>query len=545
MDTDKIGASTTAVGPAQHGVLHYARRGEPVEDASSVDSDIIGFDAEKMKGRSLLTELEEKKLMRRVDWHLMTLCSIMFLLKNIDANNTANARIMNKGTKQNILIQLDMSSNAYNFITTIYYIPYIVFEAPSNLLIKRILPSRWQSRIMVTWGIALACHAAVHNKEGLYAARFFLGLVGFHLLNGQHRTKHTSQCEAGMFPGVILQMTYWYRPDEMSVRLLYFYALGNFSTVISGVLAFGFDTISGRCGLSGWQWIFLVEGVITIAFGIALWFILPDFPNQAKWLTEKEKAFIQARLPSNAPRAEELNFNLREIINSLKDKRMWLFTLVWATMTVGTTGLTFYQPTVIANLGFTTIAKSQLLNIPTAVLSIIIIAVSGFFADSAWLPRPVLPLTFLTGILACYSVLYTFPNNGGVYAATVISNALSSSWYPLMWPWRVQTTSRATGSAFAIGFVNSYGQIGGALGPQIFQSKYAPHYTVSFAIAMSVIGASILVTLFTWWVTRDTERQTREIKKARVAAAKRGESVLDDVDPNADLKHKEAAVFKE
>lgn len=192
---------------------------------------------------------------------------------------------------------------------------------------------------------------------------------------------------------------------------------------------------------------------------------------------------------------------------------------------------------VSAKLHYRSIAKSQLLNIPTAVLSIIIIATSGFFADSAWLPRPVLPLSFLVVILACYSVLYTFPNNGGVYAATVISNAVSSSWYPLMWPWRVQTTSRATGSAFAIGFVNSYGQIGGALGSQIFQSKYAPHYTVSFAVAMSVIGSSILVTLVTWWVTRDTERQTREIKKARVAAAKRGESVLDDVDPNADLKH--------
>jgi len=87
MDTDKVGASTTAMGPAQHGVLHYARRGEPVEDVSSVDSDIVGFDAEKMKGRSLLTESEEKKLMWRVDRHLMTLCSIMFLLKNIDANN--------------------------------------------------------------------------------------------------------------------------------------------------------------------------------------------------------------------------------------------------------------------------------------------------------------------------------------------------------------------------------------------------------------------------------------------------------------------------
>ena len=165
---------------------------------------------------------------------------------------------------------------------------------------------------------------------------------------------------------------------------------------------------------------------------------------------------------------------------------------------------------------------------------------SGYIADSARVPRPVIPLGLLISILACYSVLYTFPNNGGVYAATVLANALAQSWYPLMWPWRVQTTSRATGSAFAIGFVNSYGQIGGAVGPQIFQSRYAPHYTVSFAIAMAVIGACILVTCFTWWLTRATERRTREIKKMRVAAANRGESLLDDVDADADVRQKAA-----
>lgn len=76
-------------------------------------------------------------------------------------------------------------------------------------------------------------------------------------------------------------------------------------------------------------------------------------PPTAKWLTDKEKAFIQARLPPNAPRADELNFNLREIITALKDSRLWLFTLIWATFTVGTSGVTFFQPTVIANLGYT------------------------------------------------------------------------------------------------------------------------------------------------------------------------------------------------
>lgn len=233
---------------------------------------------------------------------------------------------------------------------------------------------------------------------------------------------------------------------------------------------------------------------------------------------------------------------------------MWLFTLVWATMTVGTSGLQFYQPTVIAGLGFTfvslhalfhhaasltrhrTIAKSQLLNIPTAVVAIAIIAITSYISDGARLPRPIIPLILLTIILACYSVLYVFPNNGGVYAATVLSVALSNSWYPMMWPWRVQTTNRATGAAFAIAFSNACGQIGFAAGPQIFQSKYAPHYTTPFAIAMTFVGVCILVTMWTWWETRETETQTRRIKKLRVQAAKMGQSVLDDVDVDADLK---------
>lgn len=175
-----------------------------------------------------------------------------------------------------------------------------------------------------------------------------------------------------------------------------------------------------------------MEGIITVVFGIALYFLLPDFPPQAKWLTEKEKAFIQARLPGNAPRGSEKNFNFREIITALKDLRMWLFTFCWAFFTVGTTGLTFYQPTVVANLGFTSIAKSQLLNIPTAFLTFAIIAFFGLWADTARLPRPLFPLTFMVIILACYSVLYTFPNTGGVYAATILASSFSSAWYPMM-----------------------------------------------------------------------------------------------------------------
>ncbi|KXH48010.1 hypothetical protein CSAL01_07532 [Colletotrichum salicis] len=404
--------------------LTFARRGEQIEESTS--GDISGFDAERMRARSLLTADEEKRLMR---------------------------------------------------------------QAPSNLLLKRLKPSAWQSRIMISWGIALLCHVPVTKKCGIYATRFILGAF-----------------EAGMFPSVILQITYW--PDEMSIRLLYFYVLGNLSGIFSGILAFEFDTVSGSRGLSGWQWLFLVEGLITLVLGTAVYFLLPDFPPTAKWLTEKEKAFIQARLPPNAPRAEEMNFNFSENLDSLKDRRLWLFTLIWPTFTV---------------------ARAQLLNLPISLLSIFVIGVTGFFADKGIILRPLYPLGVFAVVIACYGVFVAYPSNGVVYTATLVGNASTSAFFPLMWPWRVQTTSRATGSAFSIGFVNSYGQIGGAIGPQIFRSKYAPRYQTSFAATMALVVCCAIVTLITWWVTRKTESDTRRLKRARVRAERDGLAVLDDV----------------
>ncbi|TQS32612.1 hypothetical protein Golomagni_07070, partial [Golovinomyces magnicellulatus] len=388
-------------GTNDHGTdqLRFVRRGEVLPDASSSQETIAGYDAELMSDRTLLSAEEEKKLLRKVDWRLMTLCSLIFMFKNLDSQNTSNARIMNRGTNHNIITQLGMTADEYNLITVVYYVPYIVGEAPSNLLLKYFTPSKWQSRIMIGWGIFLMCHAAVKNKSGLFATRFLLGLA-----------------EAGQFPGVILQMTYWYRPDEMSLRLLYFYICGNTAGIFGGLLAYAFDTVSGAGGLSGWQWLFLTEGIATVIFGFVIWFIFPDFPETATWLTEREKRFIQARLPANAPRSKEANFKLSEIVDSLKDKRLWLFTLIWATFTVGTNGVTFYQSTVIANLGFTNIAQAQLLNLPITIAALLVIAGTGIMADRKNIPRPLYPLTFLVIILVCYGVFVAYPSNGAIYA---------------------------------------------------------------------------------------------------------------------------------
>lgn len=252
-----------------------------------------------------------------------------------------------------------------------------------------------------------------------------------------------------------------------------------------------------------------------------------------------------------------MNFNWREVIETLKDQRLWLFTLVFIAKTVGASDLTFYLPTIVADLGLTyvhapvhgsscptnnvclsSIAESQLLTIPASVLPIILIAIASLLTTRFNIPLPLIPLTYMTITLAMYAILHTYPNNGGVYAATIIAGGLGNAWYPSMWPWRLQTTSKATGNAFAIAFTNSLGGIGSLIGPQIFRMKYAPKYGVSFAVAMAFTGFCVVMTGWTWWVTRLTERRTREIRRERMKAGLKGEVVLGDVDIGADLERK-------
>jgi hypothetical protein len=167
----------------------------------------------------------------------------------------------------------------------------------------------------------------------------------------------------------------------------------------------------------------------------------------------------------------------------------------------------------------------------------VLVIIFGWAASTAKVPLPAIPFIFMIAIEACYAVEYTYPNVGGVYAATLLAGGFSSAWYDhchillcvkadcryryiMMWPWRVQTINGATGSAFAIAFANSYGQIGGAVGAQLFNSRFAPHYETSFAIAMGFVGIAITVASITWYFTGSVDVEMRRERRVRIAASK-------------------------
>ncbi|KAF3806259.1 putative transporter [Colletotrichum gloeosporioides] len=557
---------------SSHLKFRTAIRGEEISNAFGADEEIS-----RETALTALTAAEERKLIRRVDWRLIPLLSMLYLMKKIDENNASNARIMNKGTSENILTQLGITSDQFGMITILYTVGDVLVKGGQLLTqanVGEIGPLHF-SRDSVKPGLEenQSFPVAVKNYDNLTNSHFLLSgeandvisdcqgpYHGLHLSSDQpRRTLHRAfltwtgelnetrklkylcsclsmfQAEAGMFPAIILQLTYWYRPDEIAVRLVWIFTVGNVAGIIGGILAYAFHLVSGAYDISGWQWLFIVEGALTIVLAFVVWFFLPDFPATTKWLSPTEKAFLQARLPQNSPRAVERNFVFKEILTTLRDKRLWLFTLSWALMTTGSSGVKFYQPTIISNMGFSGIATAQILNIPMSVVTIALLLGSGWASNKARIPVPLFPISSCVITVACYSVLVAYPHDIGVYIAMIIGNAFSIAWFPMMWSWRSQTVNGATGSAFAIGFVNSYGQIGDAIGPQMFQDVYEPRYQLPFGLAMGLVSLCGVTNGYTWWVTRQTERDTRRHKLARLQAKLQNQAVLDDVTDN-DLK---------
>ncbi|ODO06734.1 hypothetical protein I350_04093 [Cryptococcus amylolentus CBS 6273] len=456
---------------------------------------------------------QEQKLLRRVDWRLLPLLILAYLLKNLDGNSISYAKVISSGKSTNILKELNITTDYYAWTSTIFTIPFILAEVPSNLLIKKQTPRLHVLRIVVLWSIAAGCHAAAQNGAGLLTTRFFLGLF-----------------EAGLYPGILYHVVCWYRPDELAVRMAILGLLGQFSGILAALLAYGIEFIDGRGGISAWRWMFVIEALMGAALALPVYFFLPDFPDTAKWLTPDERHFLVARLPPNAARATDKAFDRKGVSDALKDPLLYAFTFMQMFSNLGAYGLSFWLPSIIASFGFTTTQSSQLLNIPPAVLGIATCILFAWMIDRTFdIPRPWYGVVSKVVTIGAFIALATVTNKPALYALTIIATVGSSAFTAVLMPWRAQSLKGSTNAAFAFAFQNGLSQISGIIGPQVFRSKYAPRYTIPYVVCIVFLVLSFLALLVTWYLSAALEKETRRVAKVRRAEAKANRITQDEV----------------
>jgi D-galactonate transporter len=263
---------------------------------------------------------------RRVTWRLIPFLMILWILAWIDRVNIGFAKLQMLG-------DLKFSETVYGLGAGIFFLGYFFFEVPSNLLLERIGARKTIARITILWGITCVAMMFVTTPVQFYILRFLLGVF-----------------EAGFYPGIILYLTFWYPTERRAKAFGLFMSASALAGVIGGPLAGTIMTgLAGANGWSGWQWVFLLEGIPSVIAGLVTLAYLTDKPEKANWLSEEDKRLIQADLERDRT---ALGPREHRIMKSLRDPKVWQFIAIYFCIIMANSTLTFWGPTAVREVGF-------------------------------------------------------------------------------------------------------------------------------------------------------------------------------------------------
>ncbi|CAL1707480.1 unnamed protein product [Somion occarium] len=265
--------------------------GKVLSESSFDDSEKLSFDA-----------AEEKAAVRRLDYSILPLVTMFYLLSFLDRANIGNARVagLQKG--------LHLTDHQYQVAVTVTFVPYIMAELPANLLLRKVGPSLLMPLLLVIWGIIVTLQGVVTSYAGLVTIRAFLGL-----------------CEGPMFPGIVLYLSGFYTREELSLRVALFFSSASLSGAFSGLLAAAIQNMHGVGGKPGWAWIFILEGLFTVLVGVVAFFLVPSTLQDSKFLTQRQKDIIMVRLARDRPAVNVVEeFSVKEIMRSLRSPHVIL-----------------------------------------------------------------------------------------------------------------------------------------------------------------------------------------------------------------------------
>ncbi len=427
-----------------------------------------------------------QRTMRKVIWRLVPYLALLYTFNIIDRANVGFARL-------GMVDSLGFSNSVIDWGYGIFFVGYLLFEVPSNMLLRRFGARRWIARIMISWGLVSTLTAWVIGPVSYFGARILLGVA-----------------EAGFFPGVIYYMTAWF-PAALRARVVAWFMLAIPVATILGNIASGLilDSMQGVAGLDGWQWLFILEGIPSVLLGFSVLFLLPDGPRDAGWLTGEEREWLEADRAREDGRRIEAGGT--DKLSALADARVWILIGLYLTVAIGTNATGAYlpklikdsfQPLLVGPGGDTTglYWKVGLLSVLPQVAAVIAMLVASRLSDASGRRAPIVMVAL--GLAAAGWILAGLPvGPWGQLAGLSLAQAGMMAVLPVFWALPPLFLGGAAAAA-GIALVNSVANGGG-----IFAPKLVGSFGVGPMAAIMAWGI-LMAVLASWFIERRSATAT-------------------------------------
>ncbi|MEN6395296.1 MAG: MFS transporter [Methanoregula sp.] len=407
----------------------------------------------------------ERQTIRKVSARLLPFLILLYVIAYLDRVNFGFAALeMNSA--------LGLSSEVFGFLSGIFFIGYLLFELPSNLILHRVGARIWIARILISWGIVVMLTAFATDALQVAVLRFTLGVA-----------------EAGFFPGILLYITYWFREKEQAKAVALLMAALSISMIVGAPISTLILDSVHWFGMAGWRWLFIIEGLPAVLLGIVTYWYLTDRPEEAQWLLPGERDWL-AQTIKKENELKQKRGGHTSLVSVIADRRVWHLALIYCLLVIALYGLGFWMPQIIRSLnsGLSNISIGLVMIIPYACAGVAMIAWSRH-SDRTGERRWHTALPPLVGGIALAGAGLTASPLLAFLLLIIATIGIFCTFGPF---WTLPSLFLAEMSAAAgIAVINSIGNTGGFIGPTLV--GYLAHVTGSTNASLVVIGGCLVV----------------------------------------------------
>ncbi|KAL3264984.1 hypothetical protein ABHI18_000261 [Aspergillus niger] len=470
---------------------------ERIEDIDKPEIHDVDYDEE-------FTPAEQRKIIHRVDRRLVTMAGLAYCISLMDRTNLSMAAVAGM-TKD---LQLGVGTR-YSVVILVFFIPYVVLQPPMTVIIRKVGPTLFLGTLVISWGAILVGMGFVKNWKQMVAIRVLLGALEAAKQFGSIGTSQVT------FPAACTSC----QVDDIQKRYSVFYLIGCVASALAGVLAFGLMQMGGIQGISGWRWIFIMEGVITGAIGLLTFVFMVDFPEKAhkswKFLNERESAFIVRRINRDRADGNEEPFTFKRFFSPALDLKIWGFALICLCSTTVAYAIAYFLPIILQEgMGFST-GASQCLVAPPYGFAGIVMYTTAWISDRYRMRGPIVAFNAVVGIIGLPLMGFA-KGNAARYVGVFLVVAGANSNIPAVMAYQANNIRGQWTRAFCSATLIGVGAIGGIVSSLVFQSKDAPEYRPGIwtTIACNLVTMITVAALSVWfrYANKQADRGERVIE---------------------------------